>query len=459
MSDAENTASHLGRTTTVTGTQTRASTVTRVTRTSTGVVGGSVFRARRAALAVGGWARTAARWLGETVTVAGWLVVGATVAALVAGLVSGWTVGWVIAGAGAVLLVLCVPFLFGGRDYRVQLVLDRERVVAGSTVQASLRVHNTGTRLSLPGVVDVPIGAGLVEAHVPLLMADAYHDDRLTIAARRRGVIDVGPLSVSRGDPIGILRRIVLWPEVQTLHVHPVTAAVPAASRGVIRDLEGLPTTDIVDADLAFHAIRPYLPGDSQRHIHWKSTAKTGTLMVRQYEETRNSRIAIVIGVADEEEYASEDEFELAVSVAASLGLQALTEHRDLVITTSAENPEVARGEVVSVRSIPTRNPQSMLDGFAEVEASEHATRLEDVARLTAQNRPDLSIVFLVTGSRLGLDRLRQAAHAFGEDVEPVVVRCEEDAEPVMRRAGPMRIITVGALGDLGQLIARGALG
>jgi uncharacterized protein (DUF58 family) len=438
------------------GTRSRASTVTRVPGEATGVLGGGVARVRHGLLVALAGARRVLRWLGTTVTVAGWLVVAVTAAGLAAGLAFGWTVGWVAAVAGALLLALCVPFLLGGHDYRVRLQLEKDRVVAGSTVRAALRVTNAAPRLSLPGMVDVPIGAGLVEAHVPLLGPGAVHEEELAIAARRRGVIDVGPLSVGRGDPIGILRRVVSWPEVQTLHVHPVTTAIPSTSAGVMRDLEGLPTSDIVDSDLAFHAIREYLPGDSPRHVHWRSTAKAGTLMVRQYEETRNARIAVVIGTVDEEEYASDDEFELAVSVAASLGLQALREGRELVVTTSADAADA--GPQVALRQIPTRTPQTMLDGFAEVEAAPHASRLEDVARLTGQDRTALSIAFLVTGSRLPLDRLRAAAWAFGEDAQTVVVRCEENAEPTLRRAGRMRVITVGALGDLGQLIARGAL-
>jgi uncharacterized protein (DUF58 family) len=306
--------------------------------------------------------------------------------------------------------------------------------------------------------VDVPIGTGLAEAFVPLLAAGAEHDERLTIAAARRGVIDVGPVSISRGDPVGILRRQAVWPEVHTLHVHPVTALIPATSAGLIRDLEGLPTSDIVDADLAFHAIRDYVPGDSRRHVHWKSTAKTGRLMVRQYEETRHSRIAVLIGITPDEEYASDDEFELAVSVAASLGLQAVRDGRELVVTTSAEKPELVRGEVVAVRTLPTRDAGAMLDGFAEIELAERASRLEDVAKLTAQAHPDLSVVFVVTGAHLPLARLRAAAVPFGVETQCVVVRCDLGADPALRRAGSMRILTVGALDDLGKLIARGAL-
>ena len=80
-----------------------------------------------------------------------------------------------------------------------------------------------------------------------------------------------------------------------------------------------MPTTDLSSADVSFHALRDYVPGDDRRHIHWKTTARTNKLMVRQFEETRRAHLAISLSI-NTEEYASEDEFELAISAAASIG-------------------------------------------------------------------------------------------------------------------------------------------
>jgi uncharacterized protein (DUF58 family) len=41
--------------------------------------------------------------------------------------------------------------------------------------------------------------------------------------------------------------------------------------------------------------VREYRPGDSQRHVHWPSTARTGTVMVRELEEERSRRLAILV--------------------------------------------------------------------------------------------------------------------------------------------------------------------
>ncbi|WP_395244339.1 DUF58 domain-containing protein [Agromyces sp. MMS24-K17] len=453
------TESRLTRTSHGTGTRTRAGTVTRVAAAGRG---GPMARALWTARV--GWMRTrralatAARWLGETVSPTGALLLVVAVAGVVGGSVFGWVEAWVAAAVAVLLLVVCVPFLLGTHDYRLELVLDRDRVVAGSQVHGRLDLVNRGRRAALPGVVDIPIGAGLVEVHVPLLRGGHAHSQALEIGTERRGIIDVGPMTVSRGDPIGILRREQRWPEVQRVHVHPVTIPIPSTSAGLVRDLEGSPTGVLVDDDLSFHAVREYVRGDSQRHVHWKATAKTGRLMVRQYEESRHARIAVLLDV-DLDEFASEDEFETAVSAAASLGLQGVLAGRDVSVGVGGILPELGGREVQSLRTLPTQTPRALLDAMAGVESDERATPLEVSASLAAQTYERLSMVFLVTGSRMPLQRIRQAAIALPGGVAVVAVRCEPGAEPTVRTAREVTVLTIGALGDLGRMLARGAAG
>lgn len=451
------TESRIGRTVGSTGTRTRGATVTRVGRTRVGTAATAAFwvriASRRTAVAV----RRAVAAVRETVSTAGLVLVAAGILGLVFGLVFGWIEALVAAGIALALLALCAPFLAGSHDYGAGLVLDRERVVAGNDFGGRLELVNRGRRTSLPGVVDIPIGDGLVEVQLPMLRPGAAHVEELAISAARRGVIDIGPMTIGRGDPLGILRREQSWPEVRRVHVHPVTTPLPSTSAGLVRDLEGTPTTKLVDADLSFHAVRHYAPGDSRRHVHWKSTAKTGTLMVRQYEESRHARIGVVLDL-DAQEFASDDEFELSVSAAASLGLQGVREGRDVLVASSGELPEFARGEVQSIRTFPTHAPRALLDGMSEVVFGGRVMRIEQVARLTAQTFGDLSIAFLVTGSRMPLGRLRQSAIAFPQDIAAVAVRAEPGAEPTVRRTRELTVITIGALHDLAQLLARGAV-
>ena len=461
--------SRLTRTVHSTGTAGRTGTSGRTHVTATSTAFGTTGRSRRSRAfvraavwwtgvwrATGSGIRTAADWSAETIRPAGALVAFAASIGLVLGMLFGW-VEWMVAGAASLLLlVAAVPFLFGARSYDVDLTLTHERVVAGDDVAGEIVVRNDGHRLSLPGRIDIPVGAGLVEFGVPLLRPGHHISQPLDIPGMRRGIVTVGPATTVRSDPIGLLRREHAFEDVHEVFVHPRTTSLPSTSAGLIRDLEGSPTRRLVDADMSFHAIREYAPGDSRRQIHWKSTAKTGRLMVRQYEESRRSRMAVVLGVS-EAEYADADEFELAVSCAASLGLRAVHDARDVQIVVGSEIPRVVRGRLRAIRHIPSAAPRPMLDGFSGVELLPSTMPVGDVCRLTAESGERLSIAFVVVGSRVPLTRLQQAALAFPADTEVVGLICDERAHPRMQPVSGMTVLTVGTLEDLAGLLLRGA--
>ncbi|GAA2986361.1 hypothetical protein JOD63_002286 [Microbacterium terrae] len=452
------TESRLTRTSQSTGTAGRTHvTSTSVTSARRGraVVSAAVW-ATRAWRAAGSGIREAATWTARTVRPPGVLVAAAATVGLVLGIVFGW-VEWMVAGtASLVLLVAAVPFLFGARSYDVDLSLAHERVVAGDGIVGEIVVRNHGHRATLPGRIDIPVGAGLVEFGVPLLRPGHTIAQPLDIPGLRRGVISVGPATTVRSDPVGLLRRENSFEDVHEVFVHPRTVTIPSTSAGLIRDLEGGPTRRLVDSDMSFHAIREYAPGDSRRQIHWRSTAKTGRLMVRQYEESRRSRMAVVLAVA-ENEYADADEFELAVSSAASLGLRAVRDARDVQIAAGSEIPRVVRGRLRAIRHIPATAPRPMLDGFSGIDLLESTMPVRDVCRLVSESGERLSIAFVVVGSQVTLGRLQQAALAFPADTAVVGVICDERAHPRMQTLSGLTVLTVGTLDDLAGLLLRGA--
>ena len=400
-------------------------------------------------------ARSALR-VRETVGVAGWLLVGAAVVGGVLGLTFGW-IEFVVAGLIATaLLALCIPFLLGSRSYAVELSLARDRVVAGDDAVGALTVRNTGRGIALPGSVDVPIGDAIAEILVPLLGPGASTTQEVRIPTPRRGVLTVGPARTVRGDPLGILRRENAWKDAHTLYVHPATTTIPSTSTGFIRDLEGNPSNRIVDADISFHAIREYAPGDAQRQIHWKSTAKTGTLMVRQYEESRRARMLIALATA-EAEFASDDEFELAVSVAGSLGVRGIRDGRDVSVVVGQEIPEFARRVTTSMRELTAVSTRTLLDDLAGIDRRAAVNQLGDVARLAVETHRDVSVGFLVCGSTMTASAIQSAALGFPADVGVAAVVCDPLAQPRYRRLGQIGVVTIGLLDDLRQILARGA--
>jgi len=66
---------------------------------------------------------------------------------------------------------------------------------------------------------------------------------------------------------------------------------------------------------IEFQEIREYVPGDDRRHVHWRTSARIGSLRVRQYVDPRRSHLAVVLSTAIGE-FTNDEEFELAVSIA-----------------------------------------------------------------------------------------------------------------------------------------------
>ena len=141
----------------------------------------------------------------------------------------------------------------------------------------------------------------------------------------RRGVVQVGPVTARRTDPLSLLRWDERWSPTAEMLVLPRMVDVESLGLGYIRDQEGTPSDEISMSDLAFHALREYVPGDDLRHVHWRSSAKADTLQIRQYQDTRRSHLTVVID-DDSDSYADPEDFETAVSAAASIAARA---HRD----------------------------------------------------------------------------------------------------------------------------------
>nr|WP_245190187.1 DUF58 domain-containing protein [Leucobacter exalbidus] len=400
--------------------------------------------------------RRAARATTQSVTTLGWFVLAVTVVCTILGATSAWVEAWFVAIAGWLALLIALPFLLGNRAYQVGIEIDRQQVVAGGEVNVRLLISNAGARPVMPAVAELPVGPALREITIPFVGPGVALELPITIPTPVRGVIRVGPLTIARQDPIGLVRREVTWPEKHQVYVHPATTQLPPHSAGLVRDLEGASSRRLTDSDLSFYAVREYAHGDAMRHVHWKSTAKTGTLMVRQYEESQSARVAVLFD-ARREEYQNDEEFELGVSIAASLSLQAVREGRERYVA-SAWAPGRLRPSIDGLEELPSRDPQQLLNAWSELGPAPEGLPFEALAYGLAHSSRPLSIVAIVTGSLPDQQRLRRASISFGPGVQILAVRCELHAEPRAQRIDPLTMFTAGALGDLPQLMIRSGL-
>ncbi|GAA1061115.1 DUF58 domain-containing protein [Agromyces bracchium] len=372
----------------------------------------------------------------------GWLVLAASLVALALA----WPLGWIeLAFVGATLLaalLVAVPFVFGRMAYRVEIELQPRRVVAGERALGRLVVHNVGDGASVPSQLELPVGNGLAEFVIPTIPAGGEHEELFAVPTQRRAVIVAGPAASVRGDQLGLLRREVRWTDPVELFVHPVTARLKPSAAGLVRDLEGEITKTITDNDISFHALRAYEPGDALRNVHWRTSARTGQLMVRQYEETRRSRL-LLVQPTSAEHYASEEEFELAVSVLASLGVQVIRDATRLAVATDRLR-------------LGTATPTALLDDTCRIAPLEDAAvPVRDVVREAGRRIPAPSVLIVVGGSRAPLAEFRAAETVFGSDTQVIVFRTEVGAASRITRVGESTIVTVGSLDELSRLVRR----
>ena len=403
---------------------------------------GRAARVVAAALAPAG--RVVRRAVGPVlavVTPTGLVVAGVAALVLVVGIALGWQELVVLGAVLAAALLVAVAFLFGRASYGVLIELAPRRVVVGDRAMGRMLVTNTGRRALAPSRMELPVGRGLAEFSLPAMQPAQQHEELFAVPTHRRAVIQAGPAESVKGDAIGLLRRAQQWSEPVELFVHPRTVRLAPSAAGLVRDLEGQTSKRITNTDLAFHALRPYEPGDDRRYVHWRTSARIGQLMVRQFEETRRSQITVV-HVSMREAYRSDDEFELAVSVTASIAAQVIRDG--------------TRIDVVSGRGLwRTRGVTAMLDDSCreELEPVPAFGSVRALARERTRRLPAPSVVMVVGGSGLEAADFRSVHTLFGPDTTHVAIRVDLGAPPRLSVATGRTRIDIGALEDLPALL------
>ncbi len=377
----------------------------------------------------------------------GWVVLALGVVTGAVAALAHWRELMVIAAACGLLLLVALPFLVGRTRVRVDLTLEPERVVAGESVAVGVEVVNLARGRLLPTLLELPVGESRHRYGVPMLAAGASHEETFTIRTERRGVISVGPATTRRGDPLSIFSRDVTWTRVSEVLVRPPMVPLDSLGAGLLRDLEGVTTDAVSQSDLAFHALREYVPGDDLRHVHWRSSAKAmaaageSQLLVRQYLDTRRSHALIVVDDAAPA-WTDVEDFETAMSVAASLAVRAVLDGFE---TSFVCGEQAASGT----------DGNRALDAVcrAELRPAGPEAGLVAAARRAARVAPDTSLVFLVSGSATAYDVFQRAAASFAPEVRRLALRVDPSGTSNVVEAAGLPVLSLAAKADLAGLL------
>ena len=138
------------------------------------------------------------------------------------------------------------------------------------------------------------------------------------------------------------------------------------------------------------------------------------------------------------DEYASEDEFELAVSCAASVAVQATRDDQTLSL-------------FVGDQRFPTVNVRHMLDLFSGIEGRHGGVGIDRCLRKARSDAPDASVVVVCLGSTLGVPEFRKAAARIALNTSTLVLRADLAAKPDYRVVGNSRFVNVPDLAMLNR--------
>jgi uncharacterized protein (DUF58 family) len=446
-----------------------------------------VYRALRAVSAFD-------HWLRERLTPAGWLALGAAGAAAAIGLDTNQTVTYRAFTFLAALLGLSylASLLFRARvessrdlpryatagepcAYRVVFVNRGARTLEGAMVRERFRDPRPGyeewRRAREPGEErrnwwDRTIGyfrwRWLIERRLPRdidgaelgpLAPGDRRELRLAFTPRRRGRIELAGFTLSRPDPLGLMHGLARAPLAARLIALPRRYRLPEIALPGRRKFQpgGVSLAASVGDSEEFLALRDYRPGDPLHRVHWKSYARTGRPVVKEYQDEFFERHALVLDTGSDR--GEDAAFEDAVALAASF-VYTLDTHEcllDLLFVGPAA-PEQVRGSGVLSYTAGRGQLQSerMLEVLAAVMPSE-VTAFAELSRAVIARRESLSSVILIL---LSWDeerrRLAAALRATGAEVRALLV-CSPGEAPAEPPPGVLLLVA----GSIAQGLAR----
>ena len=332
--------------------------------------------------------RTPLRWLGfkmeYRVTREGWIYILGIFLVAVAALNTGNNLLFLIlASLIAIILMSGVlsSITLSGIEMRLQLP---EHIFAGQPVRSLVEVHNQ--KVTLPSFsLRVEAVRRKNAANAAMLETPVYfpyipkHDrvqQNVPMTFPRRGIYSQQAFRIVTRFPFGFLqkaRRVdlkseaIVYPSVEPtrdfFEILPgMQGALESLAKGRGQDL---------------YALRDYQPRDSSRHVHWKASARLGSLMVREFTREDDCRVILVldphtsVGLADQE---ADARFERAVTMCAALAWHFYERNAVLQFRTAGfETQLVEADEVIfdilrhlaTAKSCPPDPQRALLAGLA----------------------------------------------------------------------------------------------
>lgn len=227
-----------------------------------------------------------------------------------------------------------------------------------------------------------PPGAELLESRpIPIHLSPRGETEvEYTVRLKRRGVQRFESVLLYSTDQLGLWDQRVRLPVGGEILVYPRVVRLPA--RLLVPELGGgsapLESTQRKGEGSSFFGIREYRQGDPLRHVHWRTTARRGSLAVTEWEaeESRNAVLAIETAAGTDRPFGTGSTLDAAAGLAASLAKEILSANNSVRVLAPGSGEwrvEADRGLEAMARILEVL---ARMQGTAEVSLSAELQRL-----------------------------------------------------------------------------------
>ena len=313
----------------------------------------------------------------------------------------------------------------------------------GEKVQIDLHVQNKGwlpvpwleLRETLPVAL---VGPNSFQSVINLgPHADANFE--YSVEARKRGYYQIGPLSISTGDILGLSESLQAENQAEHLVVYPkiipfTSIGIPSYSpQGTLRH-----TLPLFEDPTRVFGKRGYISGDSLRRIDWKTSASAGQLQVKVFEPSIALETYVILNLNAEDYYYRSriDSTELAIVIAASISNWIIDKKQMVGMMVNGRDPLTEDGKP---QSIPPRKGKRHLMRLLETLARVEITEDSALVPLIQGQRYQLTwgtTLIVITGKADDelLDELHQARR-WGQNAILILAGRDSSEDVIRRRA------------------------
>ena len=313
----------------------------------------------------------AARWIKNHFTPAGRFILVVLAVSATLGMDTNQSVAYQVFTFLLALVVLSfVSSLAAPPRLQVQRWLPGSAMV-GEPILYRLIIQNLDKREHSDLVLSENIPPGnetlrVPETTLPNLSRFGTSEIQAEVRPVHRGKLNLTAIHVSRPDKLGITRRSQTIPVDSSILVLPKRYRVPPLNLPGSRKYQpgGVALSSSIGESMEFESLRDYRPGDPVRRIHWRSWARTGKLIVKEYQDEYFVRHGLVLDTFPSANNPAI--FEEAVSVAASFACSVLTQESLLdLLFVGADAYRFTAGRGLG-------GPEKMLEVLACVEPCTH---------------------------------------------------------------------------------------